>query len=84
MIVLDKGYNPSLLIGIVVDSEQDYIEAYNKRLKPIIDDFYLPENFELMYASADASNDTILNQAITYCDKTATQRIKELTNPSKQ
>lgn len=82
MIVIDKGYHPSLLIGIVVDSEQDNLEAYNKRLKPIIDEFYLPENFELMYASADASNDTILNQAITYCDKAAKQRLQELKNAS--
>jgi hypothetical protein len=76
-ILKDKGYNPNLLIGIVVDSEQDNIEAYNKRLKPIINDFYLPNNFELFYASADAQNDSILNQAISFCDKLSTEHINE-------
>lgn len=54
-------------IGIVVDSELGYIKEFNNRKKYIIDSFYLPENFNLIYASAD-KNDTVLNWAIKQCD----------------
>lgn len=54
-------------IGIVVDSELGYIKEFNSREKYIIDGFYLPENFKLIYASAD-KNDTVLNWAIKQCD----------------
>lgn len=54
-------------IGLVVDSELGHIKDFNSREKCIIDSFYLPENFKLIYASAD-KNDTVLNWAIKQCD----------------
>lgn len=54
-------------IGIVVDSELGHIKEFNSRERYIIDSFYLPQNFKLIYASAD-KNDTVLNWAIKQCD----------------
>jgi hypothetical protein len=68
-----NGYDLKVKVGLIVDSELDNIPAYNKRQKPIVDNFLLPLTFELMYASADTQNDSVLNQAIAYCDKAATQ-----------
>ena len=77
-VIEDAGYTPEIKIGIIVDSELGNIQAYNKREMPIIGDFFLPANFQLMYASADAQNDSVFNQAIAFCDKTATYLLEEL------
>lgn len=70
-------YSGKQKIGLVVDSDLVNLEAYNSRIKPIIDTFYLPENFELIYAS-DKAHDTLLNTAIIACHKVSTAMLKEL------
>lgn len=72
-IVGSESYNSSLKIGLIVDSELGSIQDFNQRKRTIIDDFFLPNNFHLLYASADTKNDSVLNQAIAFCDKSATQ-----------
>ncbi len=62
--------------GIIVDSDLGNIDMFNSRQLPIIEDFFLPPNFELMYAS-DAAADNILNHAIRACEKTSNQLLKE-------
>jgi hypothetical protein len=64
------NYNSNHLIGIIVDSDLGEISDYNKGNKPIIDDFLLPNNFELIFAS-DKSSDNVLNAAIKHCHKKA-------------
>lgn len=81
-VIKDAGYTPEKKIGIIVDSELGNIQAYNKREIPIIDNFFLPRNFQLLYASADAQNDSVFNQAIAYCDKSATEILNEMKNGS--
>jgi hypothetical protein len=74
------NYNSNMKVGIVVDSDLGEIDNYNKRVKPIFGDFLLPDKFELIYASADAKNDSTLNKAINYCDNFATEQLKQLAN----
>jgi hypothetical protein len=38
---------------------------------PIIDDFYLPADFTLIYASADVGKEYVPNRLISLCDKEA-------------
>ena len=59
-----------LRIGIITDSDLGTIPSINKREAPLIDDFYLPENVQLIYAS-DAVADTLMNDLIKWCHKGA-------------
>lgn len=68
---LYPGYNSSQTIGVVVDSDLSKIDAWNKREIPLFKEQYLPQNFYLIYASADSGSDFILNQLLKLCDKEA-------------
>ncbi|MDO3695997.1 hypothetical protein QVZ41_14185 [Wenyingzhuangia sp. chi5] len=63
-----KNYNSNQKFGIIVDSDLGELDNFNQRKKAIIDDFYLPENFILIYAS-DKASDNLLNLAIKECHK---------------
>ena len=77
-IIGDSNYNPKSYIGIIVDSDLGNLPEHNRRERPIINDYFLPKNFELIYASADIKNDTILNKAISYCDEVSSTCLKEI------
>lgn len=64
-------------VGIVIDSELGKLEGYNNHTTPIFEQWFLPENYTFMYATAD-SNDEWCNKMIKQCDKGATQRLKEI------
>lgn len=61
-------------IALIVDSELGNYEEYNNRTKPLINDFVLPENFTLIYASADYA-DEWTNKMIRLCDKCASENL---------
>lgn len=62
-------------LGLVVDSCLDEISDFNLHKKLIANFFSLPENFTLIYASAD-NNDHIYNKLIAESDKHASTLIK--------
>ncbi|MBL0200397.1 MAG: hypothetical protein IPP81_09565 [Chitinophagaceae bacterium] len=64
--VLKDLYLPTDKIGIVVDSDLGNIDEFNSRKKTIFKDYFLPESFELIFAS-DKVNDNIFNQMIRRC-----------------
>lgn len=51
-------------IGVVVDSDLGNIRDYNNRDKPIFDDYFLPKEFELIFAS-DKVKDNVFNVMIS-------------------
>lgn len=55
-------------IGIVVDSDLGNIPAYNKRDEPIFQNYFLPDGFELIFAS-DKVSDNIYNKMIRISHK---------------
>lgn len=63
---------PNKRFGILVDSDLGNINEYNKRRIPIYEDYFLPEKFELIFAS-DKTKDNILNQAIYKCHQIASK-----------
>lgn len=63
-------------VAIVVDSELGALQQYNKREKPLVQGFYLPPGFTLVYASADTGMEFIANQLIRICDKYASEVLK--------
>lgn len=75
-IMANPDYKKEFRTGILVDSDLGDIPAFNSRHKPIIDDFYLPDNFELIYASADVGKEYFVNKLISECDKEANKIFK--------
>lgn len=64
-------------IGIVVDSDLGNIPAYNKREKPILGEYFLPEGFELIFAS-DKVSDNIFNSMIKLSHSLSQELIPKL------
>ncbi len=60
-------------IGIISDHELGKHAQYNTQKLPLFDAFYLPNGYEIAYASADKKNDSILNRLISECDKCSSQ-----------
>ena len=67
--LMEPGYMPAgTRIAIIVDSELDRLNAINSRIEPILDDFFLPVNYQLIYASSDVGKDNVVNKMISICD----------------
>jgi len=68
----------------VVDHNYGSIAKYNSGEMPIIDDFFMPTNVKLIYASADAgTNEFIPNKLIAVCDKEAKSCLENIMTVSK-
>ncbi|KUO65446.1 MAG: hypothetical protein APF84_13250 [Gracilibacter sp. BRH_c7a] len=67
-------------IAVIIDSDLGNINSFNERTKPIYEDFYLPDNFHLFYASTDIGSDTLQNKLLKLCDKEAKNALKEYKN----
>jgi hypothetical protein len=66
---------PDKRIGILVDSALDNLAGFNTRSTAVVDDWYLPANFALVYSS-DAAMDTVANHLIRRADEEATAVLK--------
>lgn len=63
-------------IGIVMDSELGRLKDINARRLPLVEDFFLPAGFEIMYASdATGSTEFFANMLIRMCDKASTEAL---------
>lgn len=65
-------------IALVVDAHLGEIPAINSRTAPIIDDELLPPRFTLLYASADAGKESILNKMIAVADQEASALLRQI------
>ncbi|MCU7818706.1 MAG: hypothetical protein KZQ57_07545 [gamma proteobacterium symbiont of Lucinoma myriamae] len=63
-------FNETLKVGIIVDSELDNLSKINRYEIPIIGNHFLPNNFQLIYASSDAGAEYPHNKLIRICDNT--------------
>jgi len=72
--------NRDLRFAIITDHELDNHIPYNKKQKPIYGDFYLPDNFQLMYGRGDGSSENLLSYIVRECDKKSTALINEITD----
>jgi hypothetical protein len=68
----------NLKIGIVVDSSLDSIRRINDRSEPVVDNWFLPGPFTLIYATSDSATATIGNSLIKECDKHATMVLRQI------
>lgn len=58
-------------IAVVIDSDLENIKFYNDKTKPIFDEYFLPDNFVLFYASSDVGSENLSNKLMKICDKEA-------------
>ncbi|MDI1254539.1 MAG: hypothetical protein PSV16_00435 [Flavobacterium sp.] len=67
-------------ICFFVDSELNKIDEFNMARESIIDDFFLPKNITMSYASADTGKEYIGNQLLLCSDNAATELLNYLIN----
>jgi|JI10StandDraft_1071094.scaffolds.fasta_scaffold88362_2 hypothetical protein len=70
--------DPSLKIGLVVDSELGMLPNINLRKVPIANNIFLPQNVELVYASSDHDKTVPFNFLIAKCDSDASLLINKI------
>ena len=77
--LIEKGddYNGTNTFGVIVDSDLGDIPRINNRQIPLYEDYYLPQQMKLIYASSDKLG-TVQNVMIKKCDQLATERINEI------
>lgn len=71
LIISSKNYNRQLKYAIISDHDFRNHTKYNERELPLAGDFYLPDNFTLLYASSDTGKEFLLNKLISECEKDA-------------
>ena len=60
--------NSALKVCLVVDSELDTLVRINKRETPLVNDYFLPKNWQLNYASSDVNEQFIMVRMMRMCD----------------
>lgn len=65
-------YDAGHRYALIVDADYPSLADFNHRRRPIHGDFYLPDNFTLIYATGDKP-DSILNRALKMSDIVATK-----------
>ena len=63
------AYTTQTRYGIITDYDLLHHHSYNHKTKELTPNFLLPNNVELIYASADKKNDSIKNRMIHLADK---------------
>lgn len=64
---------PEMRVGMVVDSDLGNLTDYNERRKPFFANRLLPENVQLIYASADTGGESLLNRVLKVADSVSAQ-----------
>lgn len=78
-LIISNRDNLRKKIGIVVDSELGKIPDINCRKIPLTENFYLPENIELVFATdASGSEEFFPNKLIRSCDNAAGLNIEDI------
>jgi hypothetical protein len=62
--------------AIVTDHDLDNHVSYNNKKLPILSEFYLPDNFMLLYGRGDGPNESLLNYVVKQCDKESTEVLR--------
>jgi hypothetical protein len=65
-------------VGLIVDSELSELASINAHQQPVIEEYFLPEGFELIYGCGErGTEEFITNAAIAHCDRIARQTIEK-------
>jgi hypothetical protein len=78
MVTSDPRYNEKLRVALITDHGLSRLAKYNTRELPIYQNFFLPSNFTLIYASSDIGKDNVLNALLIECEKDASSMFNQL------
>ena len=68
-------------IAVIIDSDLDKIDDFNKRKLPIYANFHLPESFILFYANSErGTTENIENKLMKICDGEAKESLRKFLN----
>ena len=65
-------------IAIITDHDLDNHSLYNSKRISIFRNFYLPNNFVLIYGRGDGPNQNLLNYMVKQCDKKSSEILNEI------
>ncbi|MHC2000090.1 hypothetical protein ACYQR9_06560 [Methylobacterium sp. CM6241] len=65
-------------VGVVTDHDLGNINALNSREIPILEDIYIPQRMQFIYASVDVGKENIANRMLSAADSVATQCLNAL------
>lgn len=71
---------PPKNVAMIIDSDLGNLDHYNRRQNPIFEDFFLPPNITLIYASADTGNECVVNRILQAADSVASQVLKSISD----
>lgn len=80
---LIDNHSPEDQVAVIVDSDLGSIPSINKREEPILDDFYLPHHFEMLYASSDPGDRYIANDLLKRCDRNTREVARHIVSTQK-
>jgi hypothetical protein len=69
-------FNVAWSYGVVVDNDLNDLQKINVGEKPILDDFFTPDNVSLIYASADAGKESLIGKLIRATDRVAKKSLE--------
>jgi len=73
-----KPLNRAKRIAIITDHDFDNHALFNSNKIPIFKDFYLPNNFILIYGRGDGPSQNLLNYVVKQCDKKSKDLLKDI------
>lgn len=78
--IQNEKRNQSPKIAVIVDSDLENISYFNDRTKPIFENYYLPEQYHMFYASSDSGNENFQNKLLKMCDNEAKNALHDYKN----
>lgn len=76
--IINKDGGLAKRIGLVTDCNLGNIEKYNNKEIPLYENYFLPDNIKLIYASADSGSENLFNILLKDADDLATAILNEL------
>jgi len=78
-IMANPKYYSGMKICLITDCDLDNIGNYNNRILPLVENFYLPTSFNLVYGSADVGKkDYLPNIFMSFADKASDDLLKDI------
>jgi hypothetical protein len=78
LLVSHRKVDPRHRIALIVDHDLDNLDSYNRRSIPVYEDFFLPENIDLIYAAADGGTDFLGARLIRMADREAARELARI------
>jgi hypothetical protein len=73
-------YNQAHRYALIIDSELSNLPEFNNKKLAIHGGFYLPENWNLIYATSDSGKEYIINKLISTSDKASSLVLKKISD----